>query len=348
MKHSLIKKLGLIAFAGAAFLGLANWVGVAYIAAPVQMTSNQDKLKVEKNSDSAHLIDPKTHVLKETVVANIEKELNLKDNPAFSDYQNKVRWLAESSSLRGTQVGGAYPVDAEGRLVAHISIKQRFDYFMTLLGELSYGQLIDLIKEDIRQSLVDPAQSEALALLEQYQAYKYALKTLDDEFSQVHVALTDRMAIVERQISLYQAIDLLRYEYFEQDYRQAFFADEIASEQALIASLQGSNTQTDSNDGDKLTQVISRLELQSEENGEDLFVLQSQAFGIEAAQRLANVRGSRQVLKTKVLAFMDQKKAIQSSSLSLDLQQQEIENLIALNFSDSEKKRLATLEKIYQ
>lgn len=344
MNYSLIKKVCLISFGGLAFLGLAKWAGVADTAAPVPVVKTEKSQPLNETNQN----NLTNNVIALEIKADIEKQLNLKDNVEYQAYQDKLKWISKKSSLRGTQIGGAYPVDGEGHLIAHISIKHRFDYFMTLLGELSYSQLILLIEEDIKQTLQEPARTEALSLLQNYQAYKYALKALDDEFSANQVSLRDRAAIVDRQIALYQSIDLLRYEHFAPDYRLAFFEQEIADEQALIANLQGSGYEEESDDQSKLTGVIATLEQQSLATGEDLFTLQAQAFGIEAAQRLSEVRESRNELTQKVLTYLNDRNTIQTSSLSSELQIQEIENLIESRFTLSEQKRLPALVKMVQ
>jgi lipase chaperone LimK len=345
MTYSLIKKGLLIALGCFAFLGLAKWVGVAAIATPTGPIQNEALAVSQHSDDLDH--DPQ----KSLTLANqkaIKVQLNVKDNPEYQRYKDKLDWLVTRSSLRGTQIGGAYPIDANGDLIAHISIRHRFDYFMTLLGELSYAQLIALIEDDIQQSLQDPARTHALSLLENYQAYKYALKSLDDEFSSRHVISTDRDAIINRQISMYQAIDMLRYDYFEPEYRVAFFEQDIKSEQALIATLQGVEKTDDVKNKRKITGVISTLEEQSINTGEDLFSLQAQEFGVEAAQRLSNVRDSRAVLKAKVLSYLENKNTIEAMGLSQETQNQEITNLIVSSFSKSEQKRLPTLVKMVQ
>ncbi|MGB0943726.1 MAG: lipase secretion chaperone [Marinomonas sp.] len=339
MNISLTKKVCLITFGGLAFLGLAKWTGVAYQAAPVLQT-NQDQGSLTNNQISNKPVE--SFVLSSSEKADIKAQLNVAQNNEYNRFKDKFEWIGSQSSLRGTSIAGSYPIDAEGHLLPHISIKHRFDYFMTLLGELSYEQLIELIKEDIKLSLEEPALSEALSLLENYQAYKYALKTLDDEFSNYQVSLSDKTAIINRQISLYQEIDKLRYEYFELDYRLAFFAQDIADEQALIANLQG-NDKNREEDKTKLTGLINTLELTSKETGESLFDLQVKEFGVEAAQRLANVRESRNELNTRVKEYLKQKEGILNSGLSTQDQSLELKYLIESSFSLSEQKRLNAL-----
>ena len=346
MFNSLIKKLGWLFLASVAFLGLANWVGVADKTATPSSIAQEN----EKQIPTAHnkITNKLSLEISRKLMADIENQLALKDNAEYKSYQNKIEWLTKHSSLRGTQVGGAYPVDADGHLLAHISIKHRFDYFLTLLGELSYKQLISLIEEDIEQSLQNPARNEAILLFGRYLDYKYALKALDDEISQNQVALTDREAIIARQISLYQGIDMLRYEYFELDFRQAFFGQEIKDEQALIADLQGTESNSAKEDKSQLTELIKKLEKQSLETGEDVFNLQAQTLGLDAAQRLSNLRDSRQILNDKVKRFMVEREQVLSSGFSDDLQNQEIDRLIVSSFTQSEQKRLPALIKMLQ
>ncbi|WP_438465206.1 lipase secretion chaperone [Marinomonas sp. PE14-40] len=345
MNISLTKKVCLIAFGGLAFLGLAKWTGVAYQAAPVLQT-NQDQGSLTNNQISNKPVE--SFVLSSSEKADIKAQLNVAQNNEYNRFKDKFEWIGSQSSLRGTSIAGSYPIDAEGHLFPHISIKHRFDYFMTLLGELSYEQLIELIKEDIKLSLEEPARREALELLGNYQAFKYALKALDDEFSNYQVNLKDKDAIINRQINLYQEIDMLRYEYFEPDYRLAFFEQDIADEQALIATLQGNDVANLAEDKTKLTGLINTLEQKSEATGEDLFDLQAKEFGVEAAQRLANVRESQNELNTRVRQFIIQKESILNSGLSHEDQSLELKYLIESKFSLSEQKRLTALVAILQ
>lgn len=342
----LIKRGMIISLVAFAFLGLAKWLGVAYFATPVPVAETQSLNQALQASANEKTLQS-AHTLSVEAQSDIKVKLNVKDNGVYEAYQNKLEWLTKASSLRGTQVGGAYPVDEQGNLIADISIRHRFDYFLTLLGELSYEQLIKLIEEDIKQSLQDPAQSQALAVFQHYQAYKYALKALDDEFGENRVNLKDRQAIINRQISLYQAIDLLRYDYFDQAYRLAFFAQEIDAEQALIADLQGANNNRDEGPA-SLSDVMDNLAQQSHATGQDLFSLESNAFGVEAAQRLEEVRSSRQILKDKVLDYLDKRDEIRRSALTIESQNEEIEYLKNLSFTINEKKRLVALEQIYR
>lgn len=345
MKISLIKKVCLISLGGFAFLGLAKWTGAAYQAAPVQQASiNQEApFKDQPSVNSTELL-----TLSSADKSDIKAQLNVAENNDYIKFESKFEWLKTQSSLRGTSIAGAYPIDADGHLLPHITIKHRFDYFMTLLGELSYDQLIQLIEQDIKQSLEDPALSEALKLLENYQAFKYALKSLDDEFSNYQVNLKDKDAIINRQISLYQEIDMLRYEYFTPEYRLAFFEQDIADEQALITTLQGNDVASLAEDKTKLTGLINTLEQQSEATGESLFDLQVKEFGVEAAQRLANVRESQNELNARVRQFIKQKDGIINSGLSNEDQVLELKHLIESKFSLSEQKRLTALVAMQQ
>lgn len=345
MKISLIKKVCLITLGGFAFLGLAKWTGAAYQVAPAQQASiNQET----PSKDQPSVNSTESLTLSSADKSDIKAQLNVAENNEYMKFKSKFEWLASQSSLRGTSVAGAYPVDTEGHLLPHISIKHRFDYFMTLLGELSYDQLIQLIEQDIKQSLEEPARREALELLGNYQAFKYALKALDDEFSNYQVNLKDKDAIINRQINLYQEIDMLRYEYFEPDYRLAFFEQDIADEQALIATLQGNDVANLAEDKTKLTGLINTLEQKSEATGEDLFDLQAKEFGVEAAQRLANVRESQNELNTRVRQFIIQKESILNSGLSHEDQSLELKHLIESEFSLSEQKRLTALVAMLQ
>jgi len=64
---------------------------------------------------------------------------------------------------------------------------------------------------------------------------------------------------------------------------------------------------------------------------------------LEAAQRLANVRESRNELNTRVKEYLKQKEGILNSGLSTQDQSLELKHLIESSFSLSEQKRLNAL-----
>ncbi len=281
----------------------------------------------------------------------------------------------ERLSLKGTDIDGAYPVAKNGHLLAHISIRERFEYFLSLNGELTLQDIMALIRSDIKKQLTPPAQHEALALLESYIAYKYALKDLANILGAESgiSGINGKVDITQYRAQLSQLREIRR-DYFNGDITEAFFGFDETYDDFTLDSL------TIKHDGsltadEKSAQLLSleknlpedilqvRTETQSfikvasviktmEDNGAteaDLFNYNSQQFGQAAAERLQSVSRSRQGFQRRVNDFISQKSAIKTdASLSLQSQQAQIEILKQAHFSAQEQRRLPALELMAQ
>ena len=69
-----------------------------------------------------------------------------------------TQWIQESSVLRGTELDGAWGVDATGQLQPGLGLRQRFDYLLQLLGQVPLEQITEhlraLAQKDLRQEQV--------------------------------------------------------------------------------------------------------------------------------------------------------------------------------------------------
>ncbi len=72
------------------------------------------------------------------------------------------------TSLRGTEMDGDWGIDANGRFRPTLALRQRFDYHLSLQGELSTPEITRLVADTLRRSHVDPAASEVMALWSRY------------------------------------------------------------------------------------------------------------------------------------------------------------------------------------
>ncbi|WP_372999022.1 lipase secretion chaperone [Marinobacter sp.] len=79
-----------------------------------------------------------------------------------------------AASLSGTDIDGALKADTNGELVINLQVRDFFDYFLSTVGEVSPETAIHQIHAMARTHLPEPASAQALALLDQYLAYKQA------------------------------------------------------------------------------------------------------------------------------------------------------------------------------
>lgn len=124
------------------------------------------------------------------------------------------------TSLAGTQVDGAWPTDARGRLRADRALRTRFDYYLSLLGERPLSDLRELLRQDARAHLPVETVDQALALWDNYLALQQHRwrRPLDlREPAKWSEVLAERQAV--------------RRSLLGADWAQAFYAEE---EQALV------------------------------------------------------------------------------------------------------------------
>ena len=279
---------------------------------------------------------------------------------------NQLPEFLNSSSLKGTSIDGLYPVDDEGNLLLSGSIKHRFEYFLSTMGEFSLEQVQQMIRDDIELNLQEPARSQALKLFEDYVGYKYALADLEQSLqAPQEYEIND----IERMRLQLQQLRDKRREYFSQEAVDAFFgfdelyddfmlnrleiqaSTQLTSEEkaAQISSLEQNlpeQVRSMRDDTQRVSQVFEITQDMREQgaNEAEIFERNTQEFGQEAAERLRVLDTKRQAFQQKVDEYLTNKKAIENNEdLSLSDKQEKLAELIA-SFDDSERRRLNAYE----
>lgn len=122
-----------------------------------------------------------------------------------------------SSSLAGTQPDGDWGVDARGRLRPSRALRQRFDYYLSLVGEAPFASIEALVRQAAQNDLKEPALGEVLALWSRYvQLQRYSWKVAVDPKD----ALSLGAALGERQ--------LIRRQLLGAEVAYAFYAEDEA------------------------------------------------------------------------------------------------------------------------
>lgn len=127
------------------------------------------------------------------------------------------------SLLRGTSPDGGYYTDADGRLVPDISVKERFDYFLSAVSEEGLETCIGRIEENIERSLSPDAAEEALGVLSAYINYK---KEIHDLHKNLPSLPASGMSDLEGLRSVMDARKTARRKFFNDAYVTAFFGDQ--------------------------------------------------------------------------------------------------------------------------
>lgn len=274
-----------------------------------------------------------------------------------------------NSSLKGTDIDGMYPVDEQGNLVFSKSIKYRFEYFLSTMGEFPLAQVLQMVREDIQLNLKAPAKEQALKLFDDYIAYKYALAELEGSFEAAEDY--ERQDVQRLRFQLQQLRDKRR-EYLPSEAVDAFFGFDELYDDFMLSSLEIKHS-SQLSVGEKKSQLDSlqkslpdEVKVMREETSrvsdafkitndmktsgaseQDVFDYNSQEFGQEAAQRLQALDNQRQLWQQKVDSFIASKIAILSDGSLTDLEKSEnIQQLKNNQFNQQEQVRLPAFELI--
>jgi lipase chaperone LimK len=272
-----------------------------------------------------------------------------------------------ATSLKGTDIDGLYPVDQDGNLLFSKSIKNRFEYFLSLMGEFELAQVLQMIKDDITSNLTSPAKEQALKLFDDYVAYKYALTELEASLSAAEGYETNSIQRIRYQL---QKMRDVRREYLPIDAVDAFFGFDEMYDDFMISSLEIKNNQqlTESEKRQQLiglennlpqdvqamrdeTQRVSQVFLITEEikksggTDQDVFAVNEREFGQEAALRLQVLNEQRNRWQSRVDNYVGAKQAIENND---QLTQEQMENQLKLlkesQFESSELNKLSAYE----
>ena len=274
------------------------------------------------------------------------------------------------TSLKGTDKDGAYPTDDQGNLLMSAAIKERFEYFLSTLGEFPLESVLQMVRDDIELSLQSPAKEQALKLFDDYIAYKYSLAELEKSMD---AAQDYEINDIERFRMQLERLRDKRREYLAQDTVDAFFGFDEMYDDFMLARLEIQNSSQltkqekleqiksleDSlpeavkdmrDDSQKVSQAFKVSESMREEgaNDEEVFDYNSQQFGQEAAVKLQDLNDQRAAWKSRVENYLKKKSNIEmNENLDFQQQQESIAELRGQHFSETEIKRLPAFEIIY-
>lgn len=269
------------------------------------------------------------------------------------------------ASFRGTEIDGGFTLDAAGNLLPGEDVRQLFDYFLAAMGEDSLPVTLQRLRDYIRDSLDEPARSQALAVLEQYLQYKQQLVELEGNWPQ----LPDLQAMLQRE----RAVQALRARLFDPQWHQAFFQNEeglnhftlqrmaiqrdssLSPAQRAAAIDQLRAGLPESVQEGLLPQLHSELRTQTQlllESGGDsrqLRELRQQLVGAEATARLEALDQQRQEWQSRLEQYLQDKQALlDNQGLSEQARTEAIEQLAAERFSEQERLRLSGAQQLLE
>jgi lipase chaperone LimK len=266
-------------------------------------------------------------------------------------------------SFAGTQVDGRFRLDQAGNLLISMDIRRIFDYFLSAYGEESLKTSIERLQTYIRSQLDEPAEGQALALLEQYLDYKRQLIQLEKELPQ--------MASLDAMRQREQAVQNLRASIFSAEAHLAFFAQEEAYNQFTLQRLAIRHDQalSDQQKAEALDQLRAGLppemqemlvpQLQAELRQQTAALqaqgatpaqiqqLRLQLVGAEATARLEALDQKRQQWQQRLDDYRREKaRIVANNGLSDEDRQAAIASLAAERFDERERLRLEAAEQL--
>ncbi|WP_043307396.1 lipase secretion chaperone [Pseudomonas sp. ML96] len=268
-------------------------------------------------------------------------------------------------SFAGTEVDGQFRLDEAGNLIVSMDIRRIFDYFLSAYGEEGIKSSIERLQAYIRSQLDEPAEGQALALLEQYLDYKRQLIELEKSLPQ--------MANLDAMRQREQAVQGLRASIFSAEAHQAFFAQEEAYNLFTLQRLAIRHDQT-LNDQQK-AEAMDHLRASLPEDMQEMVVPQLQAelrqqtaalqaqgasaaqiqqlrlqlVGAEATARLEALDQKRQQWQTRLDDYRREKaRIVANSGLSDEDRQAAIASLAEERFDERERLRLDAAEQLAQ
>jgi len=264
------------------------------------------------------------------------------------------------ASLRDTAVDGMLEVDHQGNLLITDQIRHLFDYFFTTVGEESFDSAAARIRHYLASQLRQPAQDQALDLLERYIEYKTELVALEERFP----VLADLDELRARE----DAVQRLRAGLFNTETHAAFFAaEEVYNSFTLerLAILHDDSLANEDKAGriealrndlpeamqdllvPQIHQELSQQTRSLQEQGaspEQIQQLRLNLVGPEATGRLETLDRQRQQWQQRLEHFNHEREAIlQHPGLADSDKQQAIDSLLEEQFEPSERLRVSSL-----
>lgn len=270
-------------------------------------------------------------------------------------------------SLQGTDVDGEIIIDENKNLVVTNGLRRLFDYFLSARGQETDQDILARIEAYIRARVPQPAQDQAVVILNQYVAYLKHMAGVKQAGGKLAENIDINLVIKQKQ-----KVAEVQKKYFDEPTIKAFFGAEAAyddynielfqiqqdssltPEQKQAAELQALQ---DISDPQLKSQLLAQQNYSSlfeqtkklkEQNAtpQQIRELRERLVGAEAADRLEQVDKRQAAWQQRVQAYLDERAQIQSSEMSDYEKQLAIQQIKNRGFTELEQKRLLAYEQI--
>jgi lipase chaperone LimK len=264
----------------------------------------------------------------------------------------------DNTSLAGTTVPADLVMDGDGQLIVNSGTRAILEYFLSLSGELPDEQIRQLIRQWAEDNAGPRAASDLLALLDRYNAYRQRFASGDYAASS-EADITDKLR--QRQ-QLREGIfgadatalfaDENRYDQFSLQRREILASDMSETEkkqamQTLYASLpEQLAVQYRQQHALRHLQQTEQAIQETGGSSADRFAYHQQTFGDEAALRLQSLAQQRQQWQQRYQDYAAQRDRILAAGLPGKDKQQQLQQLRATLFEETEQRRVAALDRL--
>ena len=280
------------------------------------------------------------------------------DRPTTPLPSRPVTLALANTSLAGTTVPADLVMDGEGQLVVNSGTRAILEYFLSLSGELTDEQIRHLIRQWAEENASPRAASDLLALLGRYNDYRQRFASGDfaaSTASDITDKLNQRRQLREELFGADAAAlfaDEDRYDNFSLQ-RHAILTGDMSNAEKEQA-MQTLHASLPAHLADQYQQQQALQHLQDTErsiketggNSTDRFAYHQQTFGDEAALRLQSLARERQQWQQRYQDYATQRDQILTSGLAGNDQQQQLEQLRARLFAETEQRRVAALDRL--
>ncbi|MBG32415.1 lipase secretion chaperone [Alcanivorax sp. IL3] len=294
----------------------------------------------------------------ETQAADTLPQAARTDRPTPPQSSLPAAQALANSSLAGTTVPADLVMDGEGQLIVNSSTRAILEYFLSLSGELPDEKIRQLIQQWAKDNASSRAASDLLALLDRYNDYRQRYASGDfaaSAESDIADKLNQRRQWREQIFGADAAAlfaDEDRYDNFSLQRQDILTSDMSDAEKERAMETLHASLPAHLADQYRQQQALQHLQdtEQSIEktggNSADRFAYHQQAFGDEAALRLQSLSQKRQEWQQRYQDYATQRDRILLSGLVGDDKQQQLEQLRARLFAETEQQRVAALDRL--
>jgi lipase chaperone LimK len=259
-------------------------------------------------------------------------------------------------SFAGGDVVGSLAVDASGRLVVDENVRRFFDHFLTALGEESLDEIRQRIEAEIARRLPPGAAEQARDLLRRYLAFRAAVARRDDARGDLAERVAQIRAIRRAEMGepaatqLFASQDALTDVELE---RRKIMAENLGDDERARRLADAESRLPESLRVVREQALAPVVAMQHEEalrqsgaSAADITAYRTQAFGPEAAQRLAALDEQRTRWQARLAGFRAERARLEATIGDEATRNRELARLLEAQFSPSEQLRVAALERI--